>query len=67
MDYSAIVQTISSVGFPIVMCIILFMYVQKITEQYKEELLALREEVSCLRETVSNNTVVMTQVLSKLE
>lgn len=37
MDFATIVQTISTVGFPICMCLILMWYVKSITTDHKEE------------------------------
>lgn len=60
MDYATILQSISTVGFPIVMCVILFIYLQKTNEKHAEE-------VAGLRDAINNNTVVMNKVLDKLE
>lgn len=54
-----IVQAISTVGFPITMCIIMMYYMQKNNESHKEE-------VDTLKDAINNNTLVMTQVLDKL-
>ena len=67
MDYAMLMQAITSVGFPIVMCILMFIYIQKINDSHKEEIDALRVEISSLREAISNGIVVMTQILNKIE
>ena len=67
MDYPALMQTISSVGFPIVMCMMMFIYIQKINDTHREEVDTLRVEISSLKEAISNCVVVMTQILNKLE
>lgn len=67
MDYSMLMQTISTVGFPIVMCVLMFVYIQKINESHREEIDGLKDEIFALRETISSGIGVMTQILNKLE
>ena len=59
MDISAIASIISSVGFPIAACCYMFYLNQKQTEQHKEE-------IDKLRESLDNNTKVMTRICEKL-
>ena len=49
MDMSAIVQMISSVGFPIVMCVILFNYIKETQSKLTEAVNSLTDTVSALR------------------
>lgn len=60
MDGSAIVQAISTVGFPIVMCLILLYYMHKNDERYDTQ-------IQKLTESVNNNTQAITQLVQKLE
>lgn len=53
MDITTVSQVISSVGFPIVMCIMLFMQMVK--------------GVNSLKDCINNNTQVLTQLVTKLE
>jgi len=55
----AIVQAISTVGFPIVVCIILIYLNEKESTRHKEE-------VDKMTEAVNNNTVVIQQILEHL-
>lgn len=59
MNVSDLTQLISTVGFPIVMCLWLVYSQQKIAEKHEEE-------VDKLRETVENNTKVMIKLCAKL-
>lgn len=59
MDVTAISQIISTLGFPIVMCVALFWKLDKSDEQH-------REEIGKLSESLNNNTVVMEKLLVKL-
>lgn len=60
MDYNVIVQTISSVGFPIVMCIMLYNQMLKSEETHKTEI----EE---LRKAIENNTLALQNLTNRKE
>ena len=59
MDVSAVVQAISTVGFPIVMCLLFMYYIKYINDQHKDE-------IDKLSQSVNNNTLVMQKLLDKL-
>lgn len=59
MDYNTIIQTISSVGFPIVCCIYLIYIMQKNEEKHSDDM-------DKMRTTVENNTKVMIKLCAKL-
>lgn len=59
MDVSAIIQAISTVGFPIVMCLLFMYYIKYINDQHKDE-------IDKLSQSVNNNTLVMQKLLDKL-
>ena len=52
MDYNAVIQAIGTVGFPIVMCLILVYMMYKLNEQHKEEM-------NKLNESLQNNTLAL--------
>ena len=52
MDPDIIMNAISTLGFPIVVCAALFWYINKQNENHKEE-------ISTLRETVQENTNIL--------
>ena len=60
MDYTAIVQAISAVGFPIVMCIMMAWYIKGNNESY-------RSDVKALQETIDKNTAAINMLADKLE
>lgn len=60
MDASFITSLISSVGFPIVMCLMLYNRMDRQDEQHKEEMQKLTE-------SLNNNTLALTQLASKLD
>lgn len=60
MDITAIGNLIGSLGFPIVMCILMFNRMDKQDELHKQEM----EKVT---ESLNNNTVALTQLSAKFE
>ena len=59
MDYTAVMQLIGTLGFPIVACVMLYVRMEKQDENHKQE-------VSELTKAIQNNTLVMQQLLDKL-
>lgn len=67
---NAVVQLISTVGFPIVMCGVMGYYVKYLNETHKEEINKIndqhKDEVEKLTTTIENNTIVMEKLSSKI-
>lgn len=59
MDAQEIVSVIGSLGFPIVMCIIMVRLIFTMEESHKEE-------VNSLKESLNNNTNVLTKLETML-
>lgn len=59
MDFNALVQSISTVGFPIIMCLILLYYMKSNSEKHDYE-------VSQLRNAIENNTIVITKLMERI-
>lgn len=60
MDYNVIVQTVSSVGFPIVMCLMLYNQMLKTEEVHKQE-------IAELRKAIENNTLALNNLSTRKE
>nr|DAL35574.1 MAG TPA_asm: YvrJ protein family protein [Caudoviricetes sp.] len=60
MDYNAIVQTVSSVGFPIVMCLMLYNQMLKTEDVHKQE-------IAELRKAIENNTLALNNLTTRKE
>lgn len=56
---NAVIQWISAVGFPIVMCLILVKYLQGIEQTYQSELKELRKSIDA-------NTLTVTKLAERL-
>lgn len=54
-----VLNAITTVGFPIVMCGILLWYIYKSQKNHNEEVMQLAE-------AIQNNTVVMEKILTKI-
>jgi hypothetical protein len=59
MDTNAIMQLISTLGFPIVCCIAMFWQNIKLNESHKAE-------VSKLNEAINNNTIALNHIIDTL-
>ena len=60
MDYNVIVQTVSSVGFPIVMCLMLYNQMLKTEEVHKQE-------IAELRKAIENNKLALNNLTTRKE
>lgn len=56
---NAVIQWISAVGFPIVMCLILIKYLEGIEQTYQDELKELRNSIDV-------NTITLTKLAERL-
>lgn len=59
MDVEILIQSIATVGFPIVACIAMFYQNMKMIEEHKEE-------TKNLADAINNNTLVITKLLERL-
>lgn len=55
-----IVDIVGSIGFPIVMCLILFHYIEKQSEKHDKE-------IHDLSETINNNTKILTELTTLIK
>lgn len=71
MDINVIMQAVSSLGFPIVMCGAMAWYVKYQTDQNKKEMDKLNDkhaqEMKEFTNTVNNNTLALTRLCEKLD
>lgn len=60
MEITEIINMISTVGFPIAMCLMLSWYVKTTNDSY-------RNDIKSLQQSIDNNTAVMNKIIDKLE
>lgn len=60
MDLNALTTAIGSLGFPIIMCLLLYDRMGKQDAQHKEEMMKLTE-------TLNNNTLALQKLSEKLD
>lgn len=60
MDLNVLLQAITTVGFPIAMCLLLFWYIREQSESHKSE-------IDKLSEAVNNNTLIIQRLTDILE
>lgn len=56
MDAQAVTNLISAVGFPIVMCLLMFKYTTELNETHKEETNALKDAINELKIAITTLT-----------
>ncbi len=54
MDYDVLINAISTIGFPIVMCGIMFWFLNKEQETHKSEMLALKDVIARNNEVLAS-------------
>lgn len=67
MNTADILNAISTVGFPIVMCLIMVYVVYKLNENHKEEMKSLKESIDTLKEQITAQNNLLTSLLTKLK
>lgn len=60
MDINDIVSIISNVGFPVAMCVVLLVYMNKQNEKHKEE-------IDKLSDALQGNTKVLTELCTLIK
>lgn len=70
MDANTVIQIVSTLGFPIVMCGLMAYYVKYISDKQREERKQLNEqhmqEINEMRTTIENNTIALQKLCDKL-
>lgn len=59
MDVATITNLVTTVGFPVVVCLATMYYIKYLNDQHKQE-------IDKLSEALQNNTLVMQRLLDKL-
>ena len=71
MDWNVIIASIRSLGFPIIACIGMAMFFNKINDNYRNDIKEMnashRQEMDKITEAVNNNTMVIQKLLDRME
>lgn len=70
LNYTEITQLITSVGFPIVMCIAMGWFIKDTTKKHREQITDInkmhKEEVKQISEAINNNTLALQHLTDTL-
>lgn len=71
MSSADILSAITTVGFPIVMCLAMCYYILKVNDQHTKDILSLNEkhqqEISDITTAINNNTIAIQKLCDKLD
>ncbi len=71
MDANTIITMVGSLGFPIVACIFMGIFFNKVNENYRQDIKELstnhRNEMDKVTEAINNNTIVVQKLIDKLD
>lgn len=60
MDYNTVLQMVSTIGFPIAMCIYLLFYIKSFDEKYCQQL-------NNMAKAIENNTLAITKLMGMID
>ena len=65
-----VVQLISTVGFPIVCCLLMFYYIKSVTDKFQQQIIDImkehKEETRSMETALNNNTLALQKLSDKL-
>ncbi len=71
MDANMIITAIGSLGFPIVACCAMGYFFAKVNENYRQDIKEINQnhkaEIDNMVQAINNNTLVIQQLLDKME
>lgn len=66
MELTELGQLIGTLGFPIVACCVVFWYLQKESENHKQEMNSMRDAVNANTSVIADLKMLMQQLIDKL-
>ena len=70
MDWTNVLQAITTIGFPIVACIAMAFFFAKVNENYRQDIHKLqsehKEETKAMTEALNNNTLALQHLADKI-
>lgn len=71
MDANTIITMVGSLGFPIVACIFMAIFFNKVNENYRADIKELssnhKEEMAKVTEAIANNNTLLERILDRLD
>lgn len=71
LGIESIIQCVSNVGFPVVMCLVCCYYVKFMSEQHKAEITMLNEQhktdMKEFTKAINNNTLAISKLTEKIK
>lgn len=71
MDWNVVIASIGSLGFPIIACIGMAVFFNKVNDNYRNDIKEMnashRQEMDKITEAVNNNTMVIQKLLDRME
>ena len=71
MDANTIITMVGSLGFPIVACIFMAIFFNKVNENYRQDIKELstnhKEEMAKVTEAIANNNTLLERILDRLD
>lgn len=66
MELTELGQLIGTLGFPIVACCVVFWYLQKESENHKQEMSSMRDAVNANTSVIAELKMIMQQLIDKM-
>lgn len=71
MDINTILQAVTTVGFPIVMCLVMAWYIKTINESHRKEIDNInalhKNEADKFTEAINNNTLALQKICDRID
>lgn len=71
MDFNTILQAVTTVGFPIVMCLVMAWYIKTINESHRKEIENInalhKSETDKFIEAINNNTLALQKICDRID
>lgn len=71
MDFNTILQAVTTVGFPIVMCLVMAWYIKTINESHRKEIENInalhKGETDKFIEAINNNTLALQKICDRID
>ena len=71
MDWNVLITAIGSLGFPIVACVALALFFNKVNDSYRNDIKEMsqthKSEMDKVTEAINNNTMVIQKLVDRME